>query len=339
MKTIKLLTILFLLFCFTSCQKEDLDTNPFTTLETHAERAVNLSFRSFLSISSYPLFNTARPMFYKTATTVFKNALWKVTSYETDDMAVTVSRSTNGTSWTRMTVLPNNYAPHRLHLVVFNEELWLSGNRAPEDRFHTPLFKSKDGITWEKVVGPSSSRTPTNIFVFKNRLYTQTANGSMFFTKNGVKWVGVTHFLPKAISRNSKIVVFKKVIYAFTPGFFDFSGRQIIPNQIWKSTNAKDWVLVPQREMFVSPRGGCSVTVYNGQIWVIGGHYYSNTTNTTYDEIWFTKDLTNWEKYEGKNSIEPMFLQSATVFKEKLWLFNGTEGHLTHTDTHAIQEH
>lgn len=338
MKTIQLLAILYLSFYFSSCQKEDLEPGPQSTLEPHTESSVKFSSSSFLSILRYPPVNTTRPMFYKTATTVFQHAIWKVTSFETDDLALTVSRSTDGTSWTKMTVIPDNYSPGGLELVVFNEELWLLGNRAPEDRFYTPLFKSKDGITWKKVLGPFASRTPKNIFVFGERLYVQTVDGSMLSTINGDKWVGVTHFLPNAMSKTSKILVFKNAIYAFTAGSFDFSSGTSIPVQIWKSTNARDWNLLPTTHPFFSPRGGYSVAVYKDKIWVVGGHYYSNVANTTFNEIWYSKDLTTWEKYRGKNPLEPMYLQSEVVFQKKLWLFNGTKNHLAHTNIFAIYQ-
>lgn len=336
MKTIKLLAILYLAFHFTSCQKENLEPELSATLNTNS--SVKLSFNNCPSISSHPLMNIIRPMFYKSATTVFQNDLWRVASYETDTMQVTISRSTDGISWNEITVLPDNYAPGHLQLVVFGEELWLLGNRAPEDRFSDPLFKSIDGITWTKVVGPFASRAPRNIFVFRNRLYVQTSDGSILFTENGVKWVGVTHFLPNALSRNSKIIVFKDAIYAFTRGYYDFRSRRAIPVEIWKSKNVRDWELLPNTNPFFSPRGGYSVTAYNGKIWVIGGSYYSSTSNITYNEIWSTSDVKTWKKCSHMKPIEPMKLQSATVFENKLWLFNGTKRGYSHTNTYEIRQ-
>ncbi len=338
MKTIPHFIILILLMCSTSCQKESIELNqPIANELTAVNGYGNLWSNIFLTIKEHRGMNSIRNRFYQSATTVFKNAVWRVTqrNYRGNP---TVSKSDDGINWTFVSAIPNGRANNRIQLVTFNGELWLMGYRNSADRTSRPLYKSSDGIVWNSVPLVSDVYPfPENIFVFKNRLYMHVGR-SLFYTENGSNWVAVTHSMPDPFREITKMLVFNKRFYAFTDGRWEDQQRIVHTAEIWESKNGRSWSRLPSTGPFSMPKEDYSVTAFKGKLWAIGGSYYGPIAGssprafsyTRYNEIWYTDDAVNWQEYRGKIPFKAISKQAATVFSDKLWLFDGTpDGRIT----------
>lgn len=334
MKTIQLLIMLFLLVCSTSCQKDSIEFDSSTEDElTTVKNRFSLwdsplTFREHSSANNFSI----RNYFRQSATTVFKNAVWRVTRHDYSGN-LKVSKSDDGINWTSVSALPNGLTDDRIQLVAFNGELWLMGYRnTAVHRSSQPLYKSSDGVAWHSVpILGSAYAFPQNIFVFKKRLYMHVGR-SLFYTKNGIKWIGVSHFLPNPVREITKMLVFKNKFYAFTFGKWEDIQGIVDPVEFWESTDGRSWSRLPNSGPFLAPKEAYSVTTFKGKLWAIGGSYFGpvavprprSYSYTRYNEIWFTEDAVNWQKYHGNIPFKAISKHAATVFNDKLWLFDGT---------------
>lgn len=339
MKKIKIFALAFVLTGSFSCHKEALDFDPPTNSELksvngQADPWGNNCLRRIdcLTIEQHPPIKDLRRNF--TSTTVFKDAIWRLGH---SSIGITgsfiISRSTNGIDWKKIAILPNN-GVNFWQLVTFKNELWLRGGDHPMlprgmDRSGPNLLKSSDGYHWESAESSTLTKFIRNLFVFNNRLYAYTQGELFIYREKENSWSGIHYPIGDPYrSMPEDMVVFKNELYVFRSPHFNSHRNIIYPMEVWKSFDAITWRRVFLHFPYMWNRANNSVTNYNGKLWIIGGYDLDTSavdeTNST-NEIWYSDDAISWKKFSRHNPILPIYStnHSATVFKNKLWLFGG----------------
>lgn len=345
MKFLKCFSIALAILAFTaSCEKEPVELDQSTDTGLTAVNGIgNLHSNILLNITEHRGMNSITSRDYQSATAVLNKTIWRVTtpSYRGSP---SVSKSIDGINWSFVATIPNGRTSDRMQLVAFNGELWLKGYRNITDRSSQLLYKSSDGLVWHRLPPINDAYDyRTSIFVSNNRLYNHVGQ-SLFYTVNGINWVNVTHSMPNPFRGITEILAFNNRLYAFTDGEWEDQAGIVNHVEVWESTNGKSWSRLPSTGPFSVPKREYSITTFKGKLWAIGGLYYGPIAGsspreysyTRYNEIWSTEDAVYWHKYTGKIPFKAISNHAATVFNDKLWLFDGTPEGMTISPTYEI---
>lgn len=102
-----------------------------------------------------------------------------------------------------------------------------------------------------------------------------------------------------------------------------------ITNEIWKSTNGRDWSQVlGASPTYLRPTEDFPVkymhaaVVHNNSVWVTGGAA-SNGEAAEGKDIWVSSDMENWTKYTGPVPFEPYINPTMLSYGNKILLLGG----------------
>lgn len=341
--TMKILALIFVMISVSSCHKDELYTPTVDKKsEGHMIAAKVTSLNSSLKIT---LENNrgllGRP--HQNSTVVFKDKLWTLTNtpYRLYSDGVIpnaqIWSSEDGTNWNLRTDSPfNSRSGHSL--VTYDNKMWVIGglkyNGIRLDYYHPfEVWNTSDGIHWNLVsrsegVLRSNRNRINDVVVFKGKMFLHQGE-SIYSSTNGINWILEAIDSDIDALGGSSMIVFKDHIYIIG-GYRHSTGTS---DKILKSNNGRDWSRVrhrltvyPNPRRF-SPRGEHDAVVYNNKVWIVGGLVTPDRSDSFLEnnEIWYSKDMQKWEKYEGKKNADRLFRTSfhTTVnFKNKIWLLN-----------------
>ena len=187
--------------------------------------------------------------------------------------------------------------------LVFRGQMWLIGgwNPNPQYRSFFPLrcnnevWTSRNGAEWT-LVKPNT---------FRDQSFDATAD-----------WEG-RHTGGYAVFQNRMWLVGGD------------SNQGHYHNDVWNSTDGKNWQLVnKEKPVPWGPRVLHYTVVHDDQIWVIGGQTLPNfapAEEIFYDDIWVTRDGINW------NQVKPRaprwsprgMIGGSAVFRGRIWMLGG----------------
>lgn len=173
-----------------------------------------------------------------------------------------VWNSEDGKRWTQVNAgKPVPWGPRALHFTVaFADKIWVMGGQTvppfakSDEIFHRDIWKSADGVTWEKV-------TPKEPFWSQRGMI----GGSVVL--HGRMWVlgGGTYDTPKIPDRK----------------FF---------NDVWSSADGVTWTRHSEEAPWQA-RQYHDVAAFDGRMWVMEG-YYKDGGNRK--DVWYSADGLNW---------------------------------------------
>ncbi|KAG1649000.1 Succinate dehydrogenase flavoprotein subunit [Nymphon striatum] len=102
-------------------------------------------------------------------------------------------------------------------------------------------------------------------------------------------------------------------------------------NDVWYSENGIDWVQATPNAAF-APRAYHTSVVYKKRMWVLGGNWGSNTT----ESAWCSKDGITWEKATQQEFLK-RHGHTTTVFDNKMWVINGHDGYTSKNDIWVLE--
>ncbi len=160
------------------------------------------------------------------------------------------------------------------------------------------------------------------IFVFEDDF--RESGLKVYSSLDGINWTleNVDAF-PKR--RGGTAIVFKNTLY-YMGGATEGSG---ISNEIWESTNGRDWSktasATPNKfnpgENFPAKFGHAAV-VHDNAVWVTGGDAIKGNTAQGKD-IWVSKNMRNWIKYNGTSPFNPHVRATLLSYKDRILLMGG----------------
>lgn len=86
-------------------------------------------------------------------------------------------------------------------------------------------------------------------------------------------------------------------------------------SEVWSSTDGSNWGLVSNGQF--DGRRGHSLTVFDGKMWLIGGHGNSGFLS----DVWFSSDGVQWTLATNTPAFGQIVGHSTTVFNNKLVVF------------------
>lgn len=202
--------------------------------------------------------------------------------------------------------------------LVFQNRLWLFGGYTPD--VISSVWSSPDGLTWTRA-GDIPCKAGVNIpvnAVHDGRMWVACNDGSLWSSPDGAQWSLSIDSAPWA--------------RRYAPGSAAFHGRlwvlggirdNVLYNDVWSSANGVDWTLETDRAPW-SPRQLFSlVSVFDDQLWVIGGGITQYHPFKAYNDVWRSPDGRQWTRVTDNAPWPGRIWSSSAVYRNRLWLLGG----------------
>jgi hypothetical protein len=170
-----------------------------------------------------------------------------------------------------------------LSIIKFNGYLYLSASAVESGNRNAQIFRSADGVNWEKVFGGDASNglTDQNAFsayafeIFDNELYVSITNNNdgaeIWKTYNGIEWMqaNIDGMAADAYQKDRdvirQLIAYDGYLYAVLKNYHDNDWVEV-----WRSKNGTDWVQAGGIGLGdpVNNTDGRGVAVYNGCLYV-----------------------------------------------------------------------
>jgi hypothetical protein len=168
--------------------------------------------------------------------------------------------------------------------VVFKDRLWVMGGWY--DSLSSPprdVWSSADGKTWEEV-------TPAAPWKHSDLPMTAVHDGKMWLLGG---W---------------------------------YNGRlkdHSASNEVWSSTDGKDWKLVTKAPWSARIAGG--LVTFDGKLWLLGGtdDYYFGDDSSLKNDVWCSANGKDWTQVTAKAAWSPRAYHQAVVHDGKMWVLGG----------------
>ncbi|MBU1221919.1 hypothetical protein KKF34_11005 [Myxococcota bacterium] len=209
-----------------------------------------------------------------------------------------VSKPDTGENWVILTSSAQ-WSPRAGHAATVSNtgRIYISGGF--ESREGTPtalsdVWTSSDADLWISLTNgaPWPARTAHCMVWFSDYIYIIGGNNNTDYfndvwrSTNGTTWEDVTPDNAFGERKGMTCSVFNGELFVI--GGVDYGGL----NEIWKTADGLNWELLPTPPF--APRAHHGATVYNGRLWISGGHVY----NESYlRDVWSTADAVSWEQH------------------------------------------
>ena len=170
------------------------------------------------------------------------------------------------------------FTPRDSHQVLnYDDKLWVLGGYEAGDKVLNDVWFSDDGRAWQQATADASWQPRSNF-------------GAVVF--------------------NDKMWLLGGSIFISDTTIIDF-------NDVWDSTNGRDWGLVTGDAAW-SPRENFDPFVFDNKMWVIGGF----TNNSSNNDVWTSINGKDWLLLS--DFIAKIYgSYQAVVFENKIWILSG----------------
>lgn len=226
--------------------------------------------------------------------------------------------STNGTVWTKSSLINSIYNLAFLDYVQFNNSMYGLGHfEGNIEKFHfqPEIYQTRDFKQW--VILSKKSNLPYRFFyhpfVFENKLWIiggedkNRQYADIWNSTDGINWVHQKDNLPFGKRSGSQIVNLKGKLY-------------LLNNDVWVSTDAMNWVRLTSDIVKGEQIFGYSAIVFDDKIWLLG----CNRNGQFSSQVLVSEDGKNWLAQSAPWS--PRGGVAATVFKDKIYMTGGKYG-------------
>lgn len=216
---------------------------------------------------------------------------------------------------------------------VYNDHLWILGGWFSP---HTPnprdVWKSPDGKRWTCTVevAPWEHSDLSAAMVFQNKMWFMGGrklpgaenSNQVWSSTDGVEWTLETDnpgWRPRvapafAVFRN------RMWILGGTENFYDHS-EAMVKNDVWSSTNGKEWQLVTAHADW-SKRAHAQAVAFDGKLWILGGGLWE-PQHVARNDVWCSEDGAHWTQVTEAASWPPRLWFSAVVYRGRMWVLGG----------------
>jgi hypothetical protein len=250
---------------------------------------------------------------------------------------------------------------HMAGWAVLQNKLWIIGGDSNQCHYQPNVWNSSDGVHWTEVASnvPWGNRVLFYTVVFKNRLWVmggqtlqlddcqgpaapEQVYNDVWSSSDGANWTLVK---PSSIGRaylgSAKpppqpsaepatwsargvicgAVVFNGRIWLIGGGVYGTpSNPEVLYNDVWSSADGVSWSRAIDHTPW-NPRIYHDITVYDGHMWVIGGHAADGDGNLA--DVWYSSDGVQWTQLPNTPWLA-RHAASAAAFNGVLWLTGGT---------------
>ena len=200
---------------------------------------------------------------------------------------------------------------------VFDGQMWLSNAYHAGNILMRDLWRSKDGVTWEKVLDETPYDGYSEMVVYNDKIW--AVKGSVWNSTDGLQWDRVAETTPFGVRGYGELVVHNGKMWQLGSGA-----------DVWWTTDGVSWTCAVKEAPF-GPRYGSAVAVYQDKLWLMGGatsiasdppekHY---PKYTTHNDAWCSDDGANWTRViEHAPWVQRQWF-IAKVYRDRLWIIGG----------------
>ena len=240
---------------------------------------------------------------------------------------------------------------HMAGWVVFNNMLWIIGGDSNQCHYQPNAWNSSDGAHWNEVSNslPWGNRVLFYTLVFQGRIWvmggqtlvladcpgypqTETIYNDVWNSGDGVNWTQVGEigslFAPTEATTVHSVwsprgvicgaVVFQGKMWVVGGG--TYGSPNYLYNDVWNSSDGLNWTRVTAKAPWEA-RIYHDITVYDGRIWVIGGHAPNGDGNLS--DVWNSTDGVHWQQVPNTPWL-PRHAASVSVYNGGIWITGGT---------------
>jgi len=215
--------------------------------------------------------------------------------------------SSDGVNWTKeaspLPMMPRS----SFGCVVFNNKIWIIGGDvgAGNTTLLDDVWNSPDGINWTYIGTMPTYRSEFGCVAYNGALWVIGGNlgwpyaaNDVWTSPDGVNWTQTTSGAPFAARDRLSVGAFNGSLWVVDGA--DNNGVNNVTStypDIWTSQDGTNWSQATASAPF-GPRFGAESLVFNNQLWMIEGAWYSTgqTWNGTYEtgvvywnDIWHTQ--------------------------------------------------
>jgi len=220
--------------------------------------------------------------------------------------------------------------------LVYRDQLWIFGGWFQS--FEAPprdVWSSPDGKTWTQVAkeAPWQHSDLSMALTFQDRMWFMggwyngrlpghSASNQVWSSNDGVKWEQVTAAAGWSLRIASAVVEFQGKMWLLggTENYY-FGDANSLRNDVWYSTNGKDWTLATEHAGW-SPRAYHQAAVVGDKIYVFGGGNYVPEHHAKND-VWSSADGVHWEQMTEAAPWHPRLWFSSVVYRDRMWVLGG----------------
>jgi len=172
---------------------------------------------------------------------------------------------------------------------------WDAGSPVFSQRYNTAASVFKD---------PADQKD--KIWVIGGSNGYQSFNSEVWASANGWDWKDVTDGGMNLIQPSREL----SCAMSFDGGMWVIGGStsgDVGPfyfNDVWYSANGRDWQKTADDTARFTARSGHACTVFDNNMWVIGGMGVEVGYEVRHNDAWYSSDGTNWTEYCGSGTCE-----------------------------------
>lgn len=236
--------------------------------------------------------------------------------------------SSDGGNWTLVTGKAGWSGRAAFGHVVFRSRLWVIGGIASSGNARTyfsDVWSSEDGRQWTQDADHPGwgSRAMFDAVVFGDRMWIiggQDAGGKncsdAWSTEDGKEWhkesdvpLWIARYYHRAVAYRGRLLLIAGM---------DAAHRS--RDDVWSSRDGRNWTLIAEGPW--AGRIAPSVTIFNDQLWLIGGSRPgAGGAEQMFNDVWRSQDATRWERV--RESWTPRDSMASVVYEEKIVLTGG----------------
>lgn len=216
---------------------------------------------------------------------------------------------------------------------VFDDQLWILGGWfTPQTPNPRDVWRSPDGITWTRTVevAPWEHSDLSVALVYKGKMWFMGGrklpgaenSNKVWSSTDGAHWTLESASAGWCPRVSPSFVVFKDRMWVMggTENFYE-DNDQTLKNDVWSSTDGKDWKLEVEHAAW-SKRTHAQAVVFDGKIWIMGGGRWSPET-VPENDVWCSEDGVNWTRVTEHAPWAPRMWFSLVVYRGHMWVLGG----------------
>lgn len=234
---------------------------------------------------------------------------------------------------------------HAHNTVLWQGSLWMIGGDHHQGFYNHDVVTSGDGLTWEVVLGPGTTRPPWSeralqiSGVYAGKLWTgggqdavgevdlQVIHNDLWSSEDGVTWQQVAADGPASDTRWGGC--------GSVDGFVEFKGRMwlvgcarhrddveghTLYNEVWSTTDGVAWT--KHAEPPWKGKIWHNVVVWQGHLWAMFGFTYGDPDNGLVvgnaNEVWYSPDGETWKALPFDAPVPGSHAQGVAVTEDAL---------------------
>ena len=202
--------------------------------------------------------------------------------------------------------------------LVFRDRMWLFGGYTPG--LVNDVWSTADGRSWQPEA-PIPTTAGINIplaWAYDDRMWVASNDGQLFRSADGAQWSLVCANPPWAGRYAAGAAVFRGRMWALGG-----MGQGRLWCDLWSSTDGQTWTCESASAPWSGRQLFSMVVVHDDQLWVLVGGIPTYHPFRAYTDIWCSPDGQRWTEVTEAAPWPARIWSSATVYRERLWVFSG----------------